>query len=99
MKNLHKDERGLEGLEYLLIAALVIIASVAAYKFLGKVSSNSIAVPQVSRAFSLGMYSYENGVPAIANPYLNNLQYSEDWLKGWIEAKKKFELSQKAKPE
>ena len=39
---LHKDERGLEGLEYLLIAALVIIASVAAWKFLGKTISNNV---------------------------------------------------------
>jgi len=34
-RRLHKDERGLEGIEYLLIAALVIIASIAAWKFLG----------------------------------------------------------------
>lgn len=34
-KRLHRDERGLEGIEYLLIAALVIIASIAAWKFLG----------------------------------------------------------------
>ena len=33
---LNKDQRGLEGLEYLLIAALVIIAAVAAWRFLGE---------------------------------------------------------------
>lgn len=42
MARLHKDERGLEGLEYLLIAALVIIASVAAWKFLGKTIANNV---------------------------------------------------------
>jgi Flp pilus assembly pilin Flp len=31
----HRDHKGLEGLEYLLIAALVIIATVAAWKLLG----------------------------------------------------------------
>lgn len=32
---LHKDRRGLESLEYLLIAAMVIIATVCAWRFLG----------------------------------------------------------------
>ncbi len=40
-QRLHRDERGLEGIEYLLIAALVIIASIAAWKFLGtKIQEN-----------------------------------------------------------
>ncbi len=41
LHRLHRDERGLEGIEYLLIAALVIIASIAAWKFLGtKIQEN-----------------------------------------------------------
>lgn len=39
---LYRDERGLEGIEYLLIAALVIIASIAAWKFLGKTIQDNV---------------------------------------------------------
>ncbi|MCK6473462.1 MAG: Flp family type IVb pilin [Planctomycetes bacterium] len=42
LKKFGKDERGLEGIEYLLIAALVIIAAIAAWKFLGKTMSNNV---------------------------------------------------------
>ncbi|MCZ7646676.1 MAG: Flp family type IVb pilin [Planctomycetota bacterium] len=41
-QGLGKDERGLEGIEYLLIAALVIIAAIGAWKFLGSVLSNKV---------------------------------------------------------
>ncbi|GMV83990.1 MAG: hypothetical protein AMXMBFR7_51740 [Planctomycetota bacterium] len=37
-----KDERGLEGIEYLLIAALVIIAVIAGWKYLGTTMSNNV---------------------------------------------------------
>jgi Flp pilus assembly pilin Flp len=36
LKRFHGDQRGIESLEYLLIAALVIIASAGAWKHLGQ---------------------------------------------------------------
>lgn len=39
---LHRDQRGLEGLEYLLIAALVVIASAVAWGVLGRKVSNNV---------------------------------------------------------
>ena len=39
---LHRDQRGLEGMEYLLIAALVVIASAVAWGMLGHKVSNNV---------------------------------------------------------
>jgi Flp pilus assembly pilin Flp len=36
LKRLNQDQRGIESLEYLLIAALVIIASAGAWRYLGQ---------------------------------------------------------------
>jgi Flp pilus assembly pilin Flp len=41
-QRLHRDERGLEGIEYLLIAALVIIAAIGAWKLLGQKVSEGV---------------------------------------------------------
>jgi len=35
-RRLHEDRRGIESIEYLLIAALVIIAAAGAWRFLGQ---------------------------------------------------------------
>jgi Flp pilus assembly pilin Flp len=35
-RRLHQDRRGIESIEYLLIAALVIIAAAGAWRFLGQ---------------------------------------------------------------
>ncbi len=39
---LHRDQRGLEAMEYLLVAALVIIAAIGAYRFLGETISAEV---------------------------------------------------------
>ena len=36
LKRFNKDQRGIESIEYLLIAALVIIAAAGAWRFLGQ---------------------------------------------------------------
>lgn len=40
---LHKNTKGLEALEYLLVAALVIVAAIGAYKFLGQTIKKGVA--------------------------------------------------------
>jgi Flp pilus assembly pilin Flp len=45
LKRLRGDSRGIESIEYLLIAALVIIAAAAAWRFLGqRIAANVNAV-------------------------------------------------------
>lgn len=104
---IHKDERGLEGFEYLLIAALVIIASLAGWKFLEKkISTQTIVEPGQSRfndtdEFKLGKWSFENGIPSTANPYVGygSKRCCEDWLIGWIKGKQEFESKKKIEVE
>ena len=50
LKRMHRDERGLEGLEYLLVAALIIISCVAAWGVLAK--TISLDVNKVANAVS-----------------------------------------------
>ena len=107
-KDLKKDEFTVSDFLVYSCILIVFVAFVVlmATLFPPNWGPNPVVNPKITdlenNPFAFGSYAYENGISDSSNPYIGAagaVQYSEQWLMGWIEAKNKFELSQKTKPE